>query len=330
MGCSVSPDLLVDYSTGRPSTAALKSAGVRDVARYLSWLPNPKVIDRSEYQSLTAAGFGIALVWEYEARDWLTGATAGRQHATEAVRQAKVLGHPAGAGIYGGADLDMSSGQWTASTGGKAYGKAFRDGVRAGGYRAGVYGPADVLTWCRTDLQFDLFWQAGMSTAWSGGRNRSLWTGAHLRQRRVVTIDSVPCDANDILISNYGQGGNMATGDADKAFSAPYTGTEPWINSTSWMARAVETPLRTLAGNVSAVAADARAARVAIEALAAAVAAGGGDIETATVIAHMDQLAAEDQAREEQFLARIAELEQALADRDQRLADALAPGDTSP
>lgn len=38
-------------------------------------------------------------------------------------------------------------------------------------------------------------------------------------------------------------GGDMS-GEADKAFSVPYTGTEPWVNGQGWVAKALETPLR--------------------------------------------------------------------------------------
>ncbi|MGC9668944.1 GH25 family lysozyme [Planosporangium sp. 12N6] len=64
-----------------------------------------------------------------------------------------------------------------------------------------------------------------------------------------TTIGSQPtCDANayrgtgdqfrGIII-----GGANVAGEADLAFSAPYTGTEPWISGQSWMAKAVEGPL---------------------------------------------------------------------------------------
>jgi hypothetical protein len=70
---------------------------------------------------------------------------------------------------------------------------------------------------------------------------------------------------------------------------------------------------------IATLAADVRASRTAIEAIASA----GGDVNTAAILIRMDQLAADDRAREEQLQARIAELEAALAERDQRLAAAL-------
>lgn len=38
-------------------------------------------------------------------------------------------------------------------------------------------------------------------------------------------------------------GGDMAAGDADKAFSVAYDGHAPWIRGDSWMAKAVEKPI---------------------------------------------------------------------------------------
>lgn len=199
--------------TELPSYTALRAAGVSGVLRYLSWLYrwggithtyiNPKIIQKAEYDGLTANGFDVALNWEYDYLDWLGGASAGTAHATEAVRQAKALGHPPGRAIYFSADFNMSRSQWDGS--GHGYATAVAITVRAGGYSPGVYGPYDVLTWCRDAKVMDRFWQAGMATSWSGGRNANPWPGAHLRQRRHILIGGIDCDANDILISDYGQ-----------------------------------------------------------------------------------------------------------------------------
>lgn len=203
--------IALDYTT-RIDPAALKSAGISDVFRYLAWpyywggqthsYPNPKIIQKAEYDELVAAGIGVTLNWEYDGRDWLSGASGGAAHAAEAVRQARALGYPAGSTIPGSADLDMTRAQWDAA--GKAYGAAYRDGIRAGGYRPGVYGPSDVLAWCRDDLGYDMAWQC-MSTSFSGGRNGRDWPGAHLRQVGYKTVGGVVGDWNRILVPDWGQ-----------------------------------------------------------------------------------------------------------------------------
>lgn len=204
--------IALDY-TSRIDPAALKAVGVTDVCRYLSWTnfwagathsyPNPKVIQQREYDELLAAGIGVTLNWEYDAHDWLSGAGGGRAHAIEAARQARALGYPAGCTIIGSADFDMTRSEWTDT--GRGYADAFVSGIRGAGYIPGVYGPSDVLGWCSAETGMRAFWQAGMSWAWSGGRNRSRWPGAHLRQMNHKTVGGQDTDWNEILISDWGQ-----------------------------------------------------------------------------------------------------------------------------
>jgi hypothetical protein len=200
--------------TSTPSTVALTAAGVSGVTRYLSWLnrwggtthstgTNPKVIRKAEFDRLIAARIAVTLNWEFDAEDWLGGETAGQQHAAEAVKQARALGYPAGHAIIGSADFDMTSAQWVSH--GRAYALAFALGIRSAGYLPGVYGPYNVLTWARTLGGFAVFWQAGMSHGWSGGRNANRWPYAHLRQLRHETIGGIDCDVNEIIQPAYGQ-----------------------------------------------------------------------------------------------------------------------------
>jgi hypothetical protein len=183
--------------------ASLKAAGVSGVTRYLSWLPNSKVIQQAEFNRLTKGGVSVTLNWEFSARDWMGGGSVGQSHAAEAVRQARALGYAKGCSIIGSADFDMTAAEWGSAC--RAYAIAFATGIRAAGYVAGVYGPWDVLARCRALGGFSIFWQAGMSTAWSGGRNAQRWPGAHLRQLRGGTVGGVSVDVNEVLIAAYGQ-----------------------------------------------------------------------------------------------------------------------------
>jgi len=194
--------IAVDY-TARIDPQALKNAGVSDVFRYLCYLPvgNWKVIQRAEYQELLAAGIGVTLNWEFDARDWLTD--NGYAHGNAAANQARNLGYPAGCTIFGSADFDMSRTDWL--TRGAVYSNQFAAGIRAGGYEPGVYGPYNVLTWVRDSGDMRRFWQAGMSTSWSSGLNAGLWNGANVRQRRTGTIGGLSVDINDIITPNWGQ-----------------------------------------------------------------------------------------------------------------------------
>lgn len=201
--------IALDY-TSRIDPASLKAAGVTVVCRYLSWLyrwggqthttVNPKIIQADEYTELRKAGIEVVLNWEYDPRDWMGGTSAGMAHGAEAVRQAQLLGHSRGGVIVGSADFDMTDAQW--SVAGQSYALAFADVVTRAGYRAGGYGPWDVLTYLvATVPAVTWYWQAGMSTAWSAGRNRNAWPGAHLRQRGTKTVGGVSGDWNDILLS---------------------------------------------------------------------------------------------------------------------------------
>jgi hypothetical protein len=182
-----------DY-TQRITPQSLANAGISGVCRYLSYLPNPKVIRSAEYHELTNAGYVVLLNWEFDSHDWNTA--HGTDHAREAVNQAKALGYPAGSIIPGSADFDMTLSQW--NTTGHRYALDFAAGIRLGGYRAGVYGPYDVLSWCRSTGVFDFYWQAGMSFKWSGGRNKDVWAGVNLRQARHATVDGQDVDINTV------------------------------------------------------------------------------------------------------------------------------------
>jgi hypothetical protein len=199
--------IALDY-TSRIGPAALQAAGVTVVCRYLSWLyryggqthstVNPKIIQRAEYDELAAAGVPVVRTGESHAHDGMGGSSAGLAHAAEAVRQARLLGHPPGAVIAGSADFDMARDDWSAAA--QSYAQAFADVVTGAGYRAGAYGPWDVLAWLAGSVPaVTWYWQAGMSTSWSGGRNAKPWPGAHLRQRGTKTVGGVSGDWNEIL-----------------------------------------------------------------------------------------------------------------------------------
>ena len=192
----------LDYTT-RIDPAALKADGIDNVMRYLCYLPVGawKKIRKSEYDELLNAGISVTLNWEFDERDWLSN--RGSQDAREAISQARELGYPPNCTIFASADFDMTRSEWV--TTGRQYAKAFAHTCAINGYRAGVYAPWDVLEWVRAEGIMRYFWQAGMSTAWSGHRNAELWPGAHLRQRRHHTVGDIDTDWNDTLIPGWGQ-----------------------------------------------------------------------------------------------------------------------------
>jgi hypothetical protein len=82
----------IDYAFGRPTMAALKSAGIKFVCRYLSHSPS-KNLTAAEARKLTDAGIWIVVVWETTAKRALDGHAAGAADAKDARGQV---------GIYGG------------------------------------------------------------------------------------------------------------------------------------------------------------------------------------------------------------------------------------
>lgn len=192
----------LDYSFARPSVSGMWSAGYRFVSRYLSWLPNNKVINASELRALRAQGFTVFLNWEFTAKDALGGASAGKSHATEAVRQAKALGYPAGCTIYFSVDFDQQAGQVSAC---HAYLSAATAVLHASGYRSGVYGGYNAVKRALDAKVVDDAWQA---YAWSGGR----WDSrAALRQvKNGVSVGGGDCDLNERWGVAYGYGSGVS------------------------------------------------------------------------------------------------------------------------
>ncbi|MBO0869595.1 MAG: DUF1906 domain-containing protein [Micromonosporaceae bacterium] len=176
----------LDYAWSRPDISAIKAGGYQFVSRYLSWLPNGKVIDASEYRSLRAAGIQVALNWEHTADEALQGAATGTRSATEAVRQARALGYPAGCTIYFSVDFDQTAGQADVC---HAYLRAAQSIVHAAGYRIGVYGGIHAVRRALDARVVDDAWQ---TFAWSAGQ----WEPrATLRQiQNGISVDGADCD----------------------------------------------------------------------------------------------------------------------------------------
>lgn len=189
----------LDY-TEEIAPPALTAAGATVVFRYLSWLPNRKVIGAAEYARLVGAGLTVVLNWEFRATDWLGGAAVAIMHATEAVRQARALGYPSGHALIGSCDMDT----WGPAT--QAYADAFRDTVHRGGYAAGVYGATDALDYC-TAHGYGVLWQS-MSTAFSRGANAHQHPRANYWQKGTRTVAGVSCDWS-LIIDNPTPGDAM-------------------------------------------------------------------------------------------------------------------------
>jgi hypothetical protein len=149
-----------DYTSEIP-TSTLKSMGVQFVVRYLSRY-TPKVITRGEYERLTAAGIGVALVFEDSATNAELGHGQGLADAQFALAQAiDICGHPAvERPITAAVDYDPAG----AAARTDPYFDAWAQ-VRGSRALAGPYGGIEVIRH-QADRGFDALFQ---TYAWSGG-----------------------------------------------------------------------------------------------------------------------------------------------------------------
>jgi len=168
---------------------------VQFVCRYLSWLPNGKVIDRAEFQNLLNQGIAVVLNWEYYADDAIRGSnhySDGQVHAREAERQRIALGAPS-CPLYFSADFDATPAQQAAIN-------SYLDGVASviGRDRVGVYGSYYVIERTLGAGKATWGWQ---TYAWSGGNVSSK---AHLYQY-LNGVMGGQADRDRSLKDNFGQ-----------------------------------------------------------------------------------------------------------------------------
>jgi hypothetical protein len=185
----------VDYAWGRPGAAALKKAGVKFVVRYVSHDTTGKNLSASEARALSDAGLWIAVVWESTASRALAGRSAGVADATEAAKQAKACGMPAGRPIYFAVDFDATSGQQDEI-------HAYLDGVAGvlGRGAVGLYAGYGPIKRAFDAKKITFGWQ---TYAWSGGN----WDSrAQLQQySNGHDVGGVDCDYDRAMKADYGQ-----------------------------------------------------------------------------------------------------------------------------
>ena len=194
----------LDYSWGRPRLGEVVAQGYRFVSRYLSYDQTGKNITPAERDQILAAGLELSLNWQWRG-DWQEirgGAPVGREHATEAVRQAKALGYPAGCTIYYSIDFDAQEPGLSGAV--TDYIRAAAEVTRTAGYRMGAYGGYRTIQHLFDRGLIDDGWQ---TYAWSGGQ----WDPrAALRQvKNNVQIAGAAVDINERHGVTYLMGGVM-------------------------------------------------------------------------------------------------------------------------
>ena len=184
----------IDYSFGSGLTAAqITGAGKHFVCRYLSTQPNPKNINKAEFDNLVHAGLTVVLVWETTANRILSGHAGGVADAREADKQARALG-AAGIPVYFACDFDSTEGQQAAIN-------AYLDGAASviGHARVGLYGGYWPVSRAFSAHKITFGWQ---TYAWSGGN----WDKrAQIQQyRNAVKLGPAEVDLNRSTASDIG------------------------------------------------------------------------------------------------------------------------------
>ncbi|MBX7550175.1 peptidoglycan-binding protein [Streptomyces sp. tea 10] len=198
----------IDYSDASLTAGSVAAAGYGFVCRYLSWLPNSKVLTLSEAQALTAAGLGIVSNWESDGlQSWQSSVPSdpysqGAGHATEAQRQALANGMPSSRPIYFSVDFDLQPSMYSALN-------SYFDGVASviGRSRTGAYGGYHVIRELFDSGKIAWGWQ---TYAWSGGN----WDSrAQLRQvQNDITVAGHDADLDQAMAADFGQWGGKGGG----------------------------------------------------------------------------------------------------------------------
>lgn len=204
--------IAIDYSTARPAVAAMKSAGVTAVGRYLGWdgvsgYPDTgKNLTKTEAGQIHAIGASIFLAFEYNANAPALGAEQGAKDGVLATEQLTALDAPTNMGVYFAVDFDIPDyAPSLANTPSNAMEKLGPVGQYFAAikalkphYQIGVYGGYWTVSRVLNAGLATLAWQ---TVGWSGGNIDS-------RINVYQTTEASPfknCDMNEIRNNSYGQ-----------------------------------------------------------------------------------------------------------------------------
>lgn len=196
----MTPPIWLDYSSGRPTGAQLRAAGVVGVARYVGGGSSGKRLTSSELADLTANGIIVIGVFETTTTRSNAGALAGTTDAQLTLADPVTKNLP-----YLCASNDQSS--WSQAN--VDYAGAFQDVVSKD--RTGVYGFGSFLNACHGAGIGSLYWQAGPAPSRTGSAGiTNLWQrqgGAVAANGSdgpstptTLTVGGVVCDVNNQLL----------------------------------------------------------------------------------------------------------------------------------
>lgn len=185
----------IDYAWGRPGVKALQAAGVKFVVRYLSHDTTGKNLTAAEAGQLSAAGIWLAVIWESTSNRALAGRPAGEADATEAAKQAKSCGMPAGRPIYFAVDFDATASQQDEI-------HAYLDGAASvlGVGRVGLYAGYGPIKRAFDAKKITFGWQtyAWSNSKWDPRAQLQQYSNGH-------PVGGVDSDYDRAMTSDYGQ-----------------------------------------------------------------------------------------------------------------------------
>ena len=173
------------------SGASLASAGKVFVGRYYSSFNDTKDLTQAEAADILSHGVGILAIGEDGANDLTSGVPHAQALAHAYVARAQAEGQPTGTGIVMTCDNNGA-----APAGVEQAMTAAAVILRAGGYKAGFYGPkveaAALMHSGSIDFTFPVdTWNEG----WSGDDTQ--WNYRQLPNAGYQTIGGVTCDTDD-------------------------------------------------------------------------------------------------------------------------------------
>ncbi len=200
-------DTLIDFSAAFPSPQAVKDAGHKGVACYVSDSRpgtsfGAKPLTRAAADSYRAAGLEVVSIYQFgkgDTSDWLGGYDAGVKHARRALELHFAAGGPPRRPIYMPCDSNPSLDQWNRQA--SPFFKGCCDVI--GLDMVGLYGNSLTIAWAVQDNLATWF----MEHNWGGEGRNGHDPAAHLHQVEIDkrTVGGVGVDLDVILRADYGQ-----------------------------------------------------------------------------------------------------------------------------
>jgi peptidoglycan hydrolase-like protein with peptidoglycan-binding domain len=208
--------MIIDYSTARPTMAALRTAGVTAVGRYLGWDCQPgygcigKNITKTEATLLRENGIAPFLCFEYAADGAANGANQGHIDGQLAYNQVAEIGAPPTVGVYFAVDYDIPDYDPTLpDTAANAMKKLGPVGEYFQSiknlhysYRVGVYGGYYAVKRVLDAGLATLGWQ---TVAWSGGQRDTRAVLYQTTQTTPIPGADTDIRENAATSANFGQ-----------------------------------------------------------------------------------------------------------------------------